>query len=112
MTEGCSGEVAMRTDHPGPPTVVVSGHLDADCARALRRVTATPDAEHGLVLDLRPCTSIDLPGLGAVVGCIRRIDEGGGRIVVLVTDASPVERMLRSHGVGRLVRIDAVPMAG
>lgn len=112
MTDGCSGDVAMRTDHPGLATVVVSGHLGADCARELRRVTVAPDADNSLVLDLRACTSIDLPGLGALVGCIRRSDEAGGRIVVLVTDASAVERMLRSHGVGRLVRIDAVPMAG
>jgi len=112
MTDGPSGDVTVHTDHPGPATVVVSGHLGADCARELRRVTAAPDAEHSLVLDLRPCTSIDPPGLGALVGCIRRSDEAGGRIVVLVTDASPVERMLRSHGVGRLVRIDVVPMAG
>ena len=112
MTEGPSGDVVLHTDHPGPASVVVRGHLGAEGARELRRVTAAPDADHTLVLDLRPCTSIDLPGLGAVIGCIRRIDEGGGRIVVLVSDASPVEGMLRSHGVGRLVRIDAVPMAG
>lgn len=112
MAKENGGGVVLRIDDaPGPPSIVVSGHLGSESARTLRAVTGEPGWGQGLVLDLRPCTSIDPPGLGAVIGCIRRCDERGGHVVVLVAKASTVERTIRSHGVGRLARIDAHPMA-
>ena len=54
------------------------------------------------VIDLRKVTFIDSAGLGALVGGVRKIHDGGGTVVA-VCDRPSVLRVLRITGFDRLV---------
>jgi len=57
-----------------------------------------------VLLELSSVTWLDTVGLGALIGAVRRIHEAGGQ-VALAAARTPVDTLLRSAGLDRLVVI-------
>lgn len=94
----------VTTAEKGDWTVVsVIGELDLSTAPALRqRVVALVNegADH-LVLDLLGTDFLDSIGLGVIVGALKRVQTGGGRLAV----ATDVHRI---RSVFELTRLDQI----
>lgn len=109
------------TFHRGPSCLVarMSGELDLSSVTAFRervdgelRATGAPN----LVLNLRNLDFVDSTGLGAILGRMRQITSGGGKMV-LASVPPRVMSMLEMAGLASLIPIarteeDAVRLAG
>ncbi len=90
--------------------LVVAGHLDDPGAERLRALLAdaiVPGTE--LTLDLSRVTRLTYAALEALVAAHRRLQEGGGSLVLALPSA-PVIRALRVSGLDRVLAVrTAVP---
>jgi anti-sigma B factor antagonist len=80
------------------------GALDAYTAAEFRATVAgLPMKPARVVIDLTTVSFLDSAGLGALVGAIRRVRDGGGRVAVAAQRAPA--RVLRTAGLDRIVTI-------
>ncbi len=87
------------------------GEFDALTVGEFRRAITNLPAQRRLVIDMFNVPFMDSAGLGALIGAIRRIRELGGDVALACT-STDVERLLRTTGVERIVRIaNTVPEA-
>jgi anti-anti-sigma factor len=89
----------------GPARVVVEGVLDHTNVADFRSVADQACDDRAVVLDLERCVDIDAAGIGALIRCIRRVHEHGGRVVVTTMQRSPIALRLRHSGVSRLASV-------
>ncbi len=80
------------------------GELDAYSAPALRESMALLTSVPAVVVDLSEVPFIDSAGLVALVGGIRRVRDGGGRIVVC-SARRQVQKLLDVVGFGTVVDV-------
>ena len=75
---------------PNGAVITLSGELDAYDAPELRRTfEAVLETEPALVvLDLTAVTFLDSTVLGAIVGLLRRVREGGGELRTVLPDTT------------------------
>lgn len=78
------------------------GDLDSYTVSPFRESLAQVDPEANLLVDLSAVPFLDSTGLGALIGCVHRIREGGGKMVVCATRPN-VARLLQMTGFDRLV---------
>lgn len=92
----------IHRSEAGEGNVVVSptGDLDAFGVASFRRALAQL-GERRVIIDLEEVVFVDSAGLGALIGCIRRAREQGGRVVVACSRPGLV-RVLRSTGFDRI----------
>lgn len=97
-------DLALSARRTGSWTVLaVGGEIDQFTAPKLRDALLAQigDGAANLVIDLSEVGFMDSSGLGVLVGALRRVNEGGGRIVLAGTQR-PVERVLEITGLNRL----------
>jgi anti-sigma B factor antagonist len=82
------------------------GELDAFTVGGFRDHLAELGSEAGLVIDLSDVPFMDSAGLGALIGGIRRIRDGGGSVAV-VCSRPAVLRLLHTTGFDRIVGVSA-----
>ena len=82
------------------------GDLDAFTVGQFRDSLARLSTSRRLVIDLSGVPFVDSAGLGALIGCIRRVRDHGGN-VVLACNRPTLVRILRMTGVDRIVTIAA-----
>ena len=80
------------------------GDLDSYTVGPFREALAQVDSQASLLVDLSAVPFLDSTGLGALIGAVHRMREGGGRIVVCAAKAN-VARLLRMTGFDRLVEM-------
>ncbi len=80
------------------------GELDAYTVGDFREALSGLDDPTRLVVDLSDVPFIDSAGLGALIGGIRRVRDGGGRISVLC-DKPSLKRLLHTTGFDRIVPV-------
>ena len=80
------------------------GELDAYSAPGLRESMALLTSVPKLVVDLSEVPFIDSAGLVALVGGIRRVRDGGGRVVVCSAQRH-VQKLLDVVGFGSVVNV-------
>lgn len=109
--EGCpypmlkEGNVQVRLDVTGGYTVCRPvGELDAYSAPGVRECLALLTSVPKLVVDLSEVPFIDSAGLVALVAGIRRVREGGGRVVVCSAQRH-VQGLLDVVGFGTVVGV-------
>ncbi len=78
------------------------GDLDSFTVGPFREALADVDPSSNLLVDLSAVPFLDSTGLGALIGSVHRMREGGGRMAVCASKAS-VARLLRMTGFDRLV---------
>jgi anti-sigma B factor antagonist len=78
------------------------GELDAYTVGDFREALNGVDETARLVVDLCGVPFMDSAGLGALIGGIRRVRDGGGRIAVLC-DRPAIIRLLHTTGFDRIV---------
>lgn len=95
-----------QIDGGAEETALVSlhGELDAFAAGRVRELMAEAAHCRRLVIDLSDVSFVDSSGLGAIVSGIRRVRAIGGAVAVAVSPG-PVERLLRTAGFDRVVRL-------
>jgi anti-sigma B factor antagonist len=91
----------------GADCTVCSLHGEADAWNVVdvRAAFAEIVGETYVVFDLCPTSFMDSAGLGALIGGIRRVRDGGGDVVVACSSGALV-RMLHTTGLDRVVRIE------
>jgi anti-anti-sigma factor len=83
----------------GNPVVVVSGELDLAVVGDLRAALERPEAQGDtLILDLRRVTFIDSSGLSVIVASHQRMRAAEGRLAIVVTRPSAVQRLFELCG--------------
>lgn len=82
------------------------GELDAFTVGEFREQLAGLADRKVLVIDLSEVPFMDSAGLGALIGGIRRVRDGGGSVGVVCTK-SAVLRLLHTTGFDRIVEISA-----
>ena len=88
----------------GYVTVRPQGQLDALSVAVFRCVLADIATPEALVIDLSGLVFIDSVGLGALVGGVRRAQEGGTRVAVACTRPA-LTQILRDSGLGTIVTL-------
>ncbi|MCY3561280.1 MAG: STAS domain-containing protein [bacterium] len=78
------------------------GELDAYTVGDFREALGSVDESARLVVDLSGVPFMDSAGLGALIGGIRRVRDGGGAISVLC-DRPAITRLLHTTGFDRIV---------
>ena len=78
------------------------GDLDSYTVGPFREALAQAEPSSNLLVDLSAVPFLDSTGLGALIGCVHRIREGGGTMAVCAPKAS-VAKLLRMTGFDRLV---------
>ena len=78
------------------------GELDAYTVGEFREALNGVDETARLVVDLNGVPFMDSAGLGALIGGIRRVRDGGGTIAVLC-DRPAITRLLHTTGFDRIV---------
>ena len=78
------------------------GDLDSYTVGPFREALSQVEPDANLLVDLSAVPFLDSTGLGALIGCVHRIREGGGRMVVCAAKAN-VARLLQMTGFDRLV---------
>ena len=94
-------EVEVAEDHTVCRPI---GELDAYTVGDFREALSELAEPSRLVVDLCGVPFIDSAGLGALIGGIRRVRDGGGRIVVLC-DKPSLTRLLHTTGFDRIVPV-------
>jgi anti-sigma B factor antagonist len=86
--------------------VVLSGEVDIAMAPRFKEdlVALVEEGVKNVIVDLLAVTFIDSTALGVLIGGIRRLHPGGGRLV-LVADGRPVMRALTLTGLDRVFTI-------
>jgi len=84
--------------------VCPTGELDTSTVVSFRECLAELATESKVVVDLRAVPFMDSTGLGALIGGIRKIREGGGEVSV-VCDRPSVLRLLHTTGFDRMVTV-------
>ena len=86
--------------------VVLTGEVDLSTAPQFRSdlVALVDDGVKHIVVDLLGVTFIDSTALGVLIGGVRRLHPGGGRLV-LVADGRPVMRALMLTGLDKVFTI-------
>jgi anti-sigma B factor antagonist len=84
----------------------VHGELVAGSAGVVRAELAEAVGAPRVVLELSGVTRLDTVGLGALVGAVRTIHEGGGQ-VALAAGRTSVDKRLQSAGIDRLIVVAA-----
>ena len=88
---------------PDGPVVTVKGDVDLATAPALREHLVEilhRGAPAHLIVDLSQVTFMDSTGLGVLVGANRRVQDAGGHMTVVATEA--VQRIMRLAGLQHL----------
>jgi anti-anti-sigma factor len=99
---------AERRD--GSAVVVVSGELDLAVVDELRAALARPEAQADtLILDLRGVTFIDSSGLSVIGASHQRMRAAEGRLGVVVTRPSAVQRLFELCGLTETLTIGDDP---
>jgi len=79
-----------------------TGDLDSYTVGPFREALAKVDPSSLLLVDLSAVPFLDSTGLGALIGSVHRMRDGGGRMVVCAAKAN-VARLLQMTGFDRLV---------
>jgi anti-sigma B factor antagonist len=89
----------------GRAVVSVEGELDLYTATELRdAVLALGDDGHTrLIIDLSGVPFMDSSGLGAIVGCLKRLREAGGDLALVTLPGSPPSKLLSLTGLDRAI---------
>jgi anti-sigma B factor antagonist len=97
-----SVEVRTRGDRT---ILAVDGDLDLYTAPILRdRVLAAADDTHaGVIIDLTEVPFMDSSGLGVIVGCLKRVREAGGDLVLVTKPGSAPTKLLSLTGLDRAI---------
>ena len=82
------------------------GELDAFTVGGFREQLAELGSDTALVIDLSEVPFMDSAGLGALIGGIRRVRDGGGTVGV-VCSRPAVLRLLHTTGFDRIVTVSA-----
>ena len=83
----------------------VAGELDASDVAHFRAAAAPVGSDARLVLDLSEVAFVDSAGLGALVGIIRRLNDGGGQVAIVATPR--LLRLLHTVGIDNLALLAA-----
>lgn len=90
----------------GLPAAVfrLHGRVEAGSLAQARALLADLPLGTSVVIDLTAVTSVDPPGLGCIIGAVRRVREAGGEVTI---DGAPpfAARLLHSMGVDRVAAI-------
>jgi anti-sigma B factor antagonist len=85
--------------------LAVEGELDLyTSASLLERVQGAQDGS-SVALDLSQVSFIDSSGLGAMVAALKHAKERGGRLALVVPEASQAERLLGLTGLDRVMML-------
>jgi anti-sigma B factor antagonist len=106
-------DIIVEQNH-GYTVVRPTGELDAFTVSTFRQVLSELAPSSAVVMDLTKVTFLDSAGLGALVGGIRRVREGEGRVAV-ASGRTSTGRVLRTAGIDRIVLLtddldDAIKM--
>lgn len=82
------------------------GDLDAESVDLFREAAATVAGAARLVIDLSDVPFVDSSGLGAIIGVVRRIREGGGEVTIQCTRPALL-RLLETTGFTNVVSVVA-----
>jgi anti-sigma B factor antagonist len=85
-------------------TVRPQGQMDAVSVPAFRSVLADIASPEALVIDLSGLVFMDAVGLGALIGGVRRAQEGGTRVAV-ACPRQVLTQILRESGLGTIVTL-------
>ena len=85
----------------------LDGRVEAGSLAPARALLADLPAGTSVVIDLTAVTSVDSPGLGCIIGAVRRVRETGGEVTINGAPAFAA-RLLRSMGVDRVADISPV----
>jgi anti-anti-sigma factor len=105
---GISADV-QRAD--GQVSLTLRGELDLETAPAFREELAA--AEQGadtLIVDLRGVTFIDSCGLGELVGAHQRAHRAGRRLVVVLDEDTPLDRVVHVTGLDKWIETSTAPI--
>ncbi len=91
-----------------PSTISVDGELDSFSAGSLREAFTRTLGDAHVIIDIRQVPFMDSAGLGALIGGIRRLREGGAGVAICCT-ATSVLRLLEMTGFDRMVPITRTP---
>ncbi|HKY13481.1 MAG TPA: STAS domain-containing protein [Microthrixaceae bacterium] len=94
------------SQHGGHTVCRPVGELDAFTVGGFRDQLAEIEATGGIVIDLSDVPFMDSAGLGALIGGIRRVRDGGGSVAV-VCSRPAVLRLLHTTGFDRIVDVSA-----
>jgi anti-sigma B factor antagonist len=85
--------------------LAVDGELDLYTAPTLRDhvLAAADDDRHRLIIDLTEVPFMDSSGLGVIVGCLKRVRESGGDLVLVTRPGSPPGKLLSLTGLDRAI---------
>jgi anti-sigma B factor antagonist len=92
---------AGTIDAAGAVTLRFHGDLDASRAADVRAAFHGMPVGAPILVDLEGVGTIDAAGLGALIGGIRRVRDGGG-VVVLLSAGPSVRQLLHTTGVDRI----------
>jgi anti-sigma B factor antagonist len=98
-------ELSIDDRAMGERTVVaVRGEVDLYTAPTLREhVLRFADRNGSVVIDLSDVPFMDSSGLGAIVGCLKRLRESGGDLVLVALPGSPPSKLLSLTGLDRAI---------
>jgi anti-sigma B factor antagonist len=109
--EGAVLAIRQEKTAEGLTVIHLVGEFDTFTVGEFRRAIANLPGASRLVIDMSNVPFMDFAGLGALIGAIRRTRELGGD-VALACAPRHVERLLRTTGIERMVRVaDTVPEA-
>jgi anti-sigma B factor antagonist len=94
------------TSHEGRTVCRPVGELDAFTVGGFRDHLAELETTGGIVIDLSEVPFMDSAGLGALIGGIRRVRDGGGSVAV-VCSRPAVLRLLHTTGFDRIVDVSS-----
>ncbi|HEX6393874.1 MAG TPA: STAS domain-containing protein [Acidimicrobiales bacterium] len=97
-------KVHLDDTQQGLKVLTPVGELDAFTVSRFRQEVAQIAGGSYVVIDMSSVRFLDSPGLGAVIGAIRRVRELGGDVAVACNRPS-VERVLRTTGFDGIVTI-------
>lgn len=96
--------VESNDDGEGYHLCRLTGEIDAYTVGQFRETLANIDGVHWLIIHLSGVPFMDSAGLGALIGGIRRVREGGGDVAVVSTTSS-LNRLLHTTGFDRIVPV-------
>ncbi len=82
----------------------LSGEVDAYTVGEFRETLSNIENVHWLIIDLSEVPFMDSAGLGALIGAIRRVREGGGDVAV-VSKNPGLNKLLHTTGFDRIVPV-------
>lgn len=96
-------QVEARAEQ-GANVLVLAGELDVASSGALEAALARLDESRPVIIDLQALTFVDSTGLGVLVHSHQRLQDAGGRLV-LIKGGGQVERLLEITGVAGHLRV-------